>query len=136
MTYRVTLNDKVYEVEVAQGEAIMVSISDVSDASAAPAVAAAPIVPAAPAASAVPATQPVTPASTDGGELISSPLPGNIIDLKVTAGQRVKHGQVLVLIEAMKMENEVLAPRDGVVKQIITSKGALVETGAPLLTLS
>jgi len=133
MTYRVTLNDKVYEVEVAQGEAIMVSVSD---ASAAPAVAAAPIVPAVPAASAVPAAQPVTPASAGGGELISSPLPGNIIDLKVTAGQRVKHGQVLVLIEAMKMENEVLAPRDGVVKQIITSKGALVETGAPLLTLS
>jgi len=130
MTYRVTLNDKVYEVEVEQGEAILVSISDTSIA---PAVTA---IPAVPAASAVPSVPTATPASADGGELISSPLPGSVIEVKVTAGQSVRRGQVLVLIEAMKMENEVLAPRDGVVKQIITSKGASVETGAPLLTLS
>jgi len=130
MTYRVTLNDRVYEVEVEQGEAIMVSVSD---APVAPAVTSNPAVPAA---STVPVIQSGLPVSAAEGELISSPLPGSIIELKVTAGQSVKRGQVLVLIEAMKMENEVLAPRDGVVKQIITSKGASVETGAPLLTLS
>ena len=119
MKYKVTLKGKIYEVEVEQGEAIMVSVSD---AAAAPAPAA-PVVFAA-------------PVYDGGGELISSPLPGSIMEIKVSAGQNVKRGQVLVLIEAMKMENEVLAPHDGAVKQIITSKGASVETGAPLLTLS
>jgi len=121
MKYKVRLNDKLYEVEVDQSEAMMVSVSDAS------------VSPAAPAA---PTAQSAAPVSVGDGELVSSPLPGNIMEIKVAAGQSVKRGQVLVLIEAMKMENEVLAPRDGVVKQIIASKGALVETGAPLLTLS
>ena len=135
MTYRVTLNDKIYEVGVEQGEAIMISVSD---APAAPVPAAVPaVVPATPAVPvAAPVAQPVLPASPDGGELITSPLPGTVIDLKVTAGQSVKRGQILLLIEAMKMENEVLAPRDGVVSQIIASKGASVKAGAPLLTLA
>ena len=133
MTYKVTLNDKIYEVEVEQGEAIMVSVSD---AFAASAVMISPAIPVVPAASVVQAVAPAAPAFSDGGKLISSPLPGSVIEVKVTVGQSVKHGQVLLLIEAMKMENEVLAPRDGVVKQIIASKGASVETGAPLLTLS
>jgi len=126
MKYKVTLNGKIYEVEVEQGEAMMVSVSDVVSAPAAPVVSAAPI----------PAEKPVAPVYDGGGELISSPLPGSIIEIKVSAGQTVKKGQILVLIEAMKMENEVLASRDGVVRQIITSRGASVETGAPLLTLS
>jgi len=126
MKYKVTLNDKVYEVEVERGEAILVGVSDAPVVSAAPAAAvAAPVVPA-----------PAAPVSAGGGELVSSPLPGSIMAIKVSAGDHVKKGQLLILIEAMKMENEVLAPRDGVVQQIITSKGATVQTGSPLLTLA
>ena len=129
MKYKVRLNDKLYEVEVEQGEAIMLAVSD---------VAASPAIPPPPAvhATAAPAVQSTAPVSVGVGELISSPLPGNIMGIKVALGQSVKKGQVLVLIEAMKMENEVLAPRGGIVETIITSKGATVETGSPLLTLS
>jgi len=129
MKYKVRLNDKLYEVEVEQGEAIMLAVSDVAASPDAPPP---PDVPAA----AAPAVQSTAPVSVGVGELISSPLPGNIMEIKVASGQSVRKGQVLVLIEAMKMENEVLAPRDGIVKSIITSKGATVETGSPLLTLS
>ena len=129
MKYKVTLNGKIYEVEVEQGEAVMVSVSD---AAAAPIPSVNPV-PAAPVLTEVKTPAPIY---DGGGELISSPLPGSIADIKVAAGQNVKRGQVLILIEAMKMENELLAPRDGVVRQIITAKGASVETGAPLLTLS
>jgi len=130
MIYKVTLNDKLYEVEVEKGEAILVNVSDAPVASAAPVAPAAAVAPAAPIAALA------APVAVVEGELVSSPLPGSIMAIKVSAGESVKKGQVLILIEAMKMENEVLAPRDGVVKQIITSKGATVETDAPLLTLA
>ena len=129
MKYKVTLNGKIYEVEVEQGEAIMVSVSDAAVNTPAVSVVSAAQMP-------IKEEKSAASAYDGGGELISSPLPGSIMEIKVSAGQTVKRGQVLVLIEAMKMENEVLAPHDGVVKQIITSKGASVETGAPLLTLS
>ena len=61
--------------------------------------------------------------------------PGNILSIKVTGGQSVKAGDVLIIIEAMKMENEVLAPQDGVVKQILVSKGAVVATGDVLVVI-
>lgn len=129
MTYKVTLKGKIYEVQVEKGEAILLDEYEAK----APAVnAPAANIPAAPAApAAAPAAVAVGP-----GQVVASPLPGNIMAVKVTVGESVKKGQVLLLIEAMKMENEVLAPRDGVVAQIITSKGSTVETGAPLLTLS
>ena len=63
-------------------------------------------------------------------------MPGTILDIKVTPGASVKEGDILVILEAMKMENEILAPRDGVVSQIITSKGASVSTGDVLLSLN
>jgi len=139
MIYRVTLNDKVYEVEVEQGEAVMLSVSDASAVPAAailPAAAIAPAIPAVPNGSTAPSAATGTTAYIDGVELISSPLPGSVIEIKAVVGQSVKRGQALVLIEAMKMENEILAPRDGVVREVFTSKGASVETGVPLLTLS
>lgn len=116
MKYKITLNGKTYEVEVEKGEAILAAEYD----------AAAPAVPA-PAA-------PVAPVEVKG-EAISSPLPGTVVAVKVAAGDAVKKGQILVLIEAMKMENEVVAPHDGVVSHVITSKGATVNTGDPLVTL-
>ena len=122
MKYKVRLNDKIYEVEVEQGEAAMIGVSDAAAAAVIPA----PEVPAAAAA----------PVYAGDGEMISSPLPGSIAAIKAEAGQKVKSGQVLLLIEAMKMENEVVSPRDGVVRQIIVSKGVSVKTGDPLLTLA
>ena len=63
-------------------------------------------------------------------------MPGNVLRIEVTQGAAVKKGQILVILEAMKMENEIVAPRDGTVAQIVTSKGATVDTGAPLIVLA
>jgi len=62
-------------------------------------------------------------------------MPGNILKVNVNVGDSVKEGDVLVILEAMKMENEIMAPRDGVVKQVLTTKGSTVETGAALVVL-
>lgn len=124
MTYRVTLNGKIYEVEVEKGEAVMVNVTDAAVVT--PAVVSAEVPPAKPAA----------PTISAEGEMICSPLPGTVMTIKGTEGQKVTKGQVLVLIEAMKMENEVVAPCDGTIVKIIVSKGLSVETGTPLLTFS
>ena len=68
--------------------------------------------------------------------MVPSPLPGTVLQVKVSAGEAVKAGQLLLIIEAMKMENEVLAPRDGTVAQIVAAKGATVNTGDALVVLS
>lgn len=126
MKYKVTLNDKVFEVEVEEGKAVVVSES-----------AAAPAAPAAPAPIAAPAAPAAAPAAPAGnGETITSPLPGTVLDVKVQNGQAVKSGDVLVVIEAMKMENEIMAPHDGTVTSVATSKGAAVESGTILLYLA
>lgn len=97
---------------------------------AAPAAVAAPVV-AAPAAPAAPAPT----AAPAGGEVVSAPMPGNVLDVAVSAGDTVKKGQVLLILEAMKMENEIFAPRDGVVATVYARKGESVDTGAPLVSL-
>lgn len=73
---------------------------------------------------------------TAAGDTISAPMPGNILRIEVNQGDAVKKGQTLLILEAMKMENEIAAPRDGTVAQIVTAKGAVVETGTPLLVLA
>ena len=130
MKYKITLQGRTYEVEVERGEAMLLDEYDAkAPVPAAPAVA--PAAPAdAPAAAPAPAAGPVA-----AGTKVDSPLPGNILDIKVSVGQAVKAGDVLIIIEAMKMENEVAAPCDGVVKQIVTSKGAVVATGDTLLVI-
>lgn len=129
MIYKVTLNGKLYQVEVEKGEAIML------DVSAAPAAAAAPAAP--PLAVTPDATSSAPPAvAPAGGEVISAPLPGTVLDLKVTQGQAVVKGQLLLVIEAMKMENEILSPRDGTVLQVVCEKGGSVNTGSPLIVLT
>ena len=131
MKYRVTLNGKHYEVEVERGEAILLDVSDVSAApvTAPPAASSAPP----PAAEApAPAAAPVLAA----GEPLGAPMPGTVVSVKVAAGQRVKKGEILLLLEAMKMENEVAAPRDTTVVQVVVKAGASVNTGDPLLVLS
>lgn len=124
MKYKIRLRDKFYEVEVVEGEAIMLDSYDAATVAA----------PAAPAAQTASVAAPVS-APAAGADAVTAPLPGSVIDVKVNVGDSVKKGQVLVLIEAMKMENEIVAPADGTVKAVHTSKGSTVETGAPLVTL-
>jgi len=103
------------------------------------AVAAPAPVAAAPAPVAAPATAPVeaaTPAAITSGEIVSAPMPGTILGVKIKVGDAVKKGQLLLILEAMKMENEIVAPCDGVVAQIAVSQGQTVDTGAALLSLN
>ena len=107
--YRVTVNGTVYEIE----------LEELTDA--APA--------AAPAPAATPAAAPA------GGEQVTSPMPGTILSVNVAAGDTVKKGQVLMILEAMKMENEIMCPCDGKVASVNTSKGASVESGTLLCVI-
>ena len=113
--YRVNVNGTVYEVELEE---------ITGGAAAAPAAAAAPV--------ATPAAPAPAPA---GGEQITSPMPGNILSVNVSAGDTVKKGQVLMILEAMKMENEIMCPRDGKLLSLNTTKGASVETGTLLCVI-
>lgn len=132
MKYKITLNNKVYEVEVEAGQAMLLDEYEVSAPAAPAAPAAAPVAaPAAPAPAA-----PAAAAPTAAGEVVESPMPGTILDVKVAQGQAVKTGDVLVVLEAMKMENDIVAPKDGTVAQVVTSKGASVDTGAPLVVIA
>lgn len=132
MKYKVTLNGRTYEVEVEQGKAML---TDEYEAYApAPAAPAAPAA-AAPAAAPAPAA-PAAPAVTAAGEPVNSPMPGTILRVEVAQGAAVKEGQLLVVLEAMKMENEILAPKDGTVAQVVVQKGSHVETGSPLIVLA
>lgn len=123
MKYIVSLNGKNYEVEVNESEAVLLSES------AAP-VAAPVAAPAAPVASA-PAAAPV---AADGTK-VASPMPGTILSVAVSVGQSVKAGDVLMVLEAMKMENDIVAPCDATVKQILVSKGSTVNTDDILAVL-
>ena len=130
MTYKITLNGRPYEVEVEVCDSLSLEeFSKYAPASApaapASAPAAAPAAPAAPAAAAV----------TGAGVAVNAPMPGNILKVNVQNGQAVKEGQVLVVLEAMKMENEILAPKNGTVTQVLVSKGTTVDTGAPLVVI-
>ena len=133
MKYKVTLNGKTYEVEVEKGKAILLdeyeALAPAPAAQAAPAAAAAPAAPAA-------APAPAAPVNLAAGETVAAPMPGNILRVDVSQGDTVKAGQILVILEAMKMENEIVSPKDGTVAQVVTSKGAVVDTGAPLVIIA
>ena len=109
--YKVNVNGTAYEVE----------IEEMTGVPAAAPVAAAPAAP--------------VPAASGVGESITSPMPGNILSDNVAAGDTVKKGQVLMVLEAMKMENEIMAPCDGKVTAVAVTKGAAVESGALLCTI-
>ncbi len=126
--YNITVNGTVYAVEV---EEVGGSAAPAAPRAAAPAAAPAPAPKAAPA----PAPKAAAPAPAAGAQTISSPMPGTVLDVKVTPGQAVKSGDVLVILEAMKMENEIMAPADGTVDTVPATKGASVNTGDVLVTL-
>ena len=121
--YRVNVNGTQYDItlEVLEGE------------SAAAAPKAAPA-----AAPAAPAAAPAAPAAKApaGAQAINAPMPGTILAVNVKPGQAVKRGDVLVVLEAMKMENEIMAPNDGTVGTVNVAKGQSVQSGATLLTLA
>lgn len=127
MIYNVTINDKVYEVEVEKGKANLLRTTDV--------VAAPAPVAAAPVAAPVAAAPAAAPAVAVSGTPATAPMPGTILDVKVTVGQAVKEGDVVAILEAMKMENEIFAPCDGKVAQVIAAKGSSVATGDPIVTI-
>ena len=130
MKYKVTLNGRTYEVEVEAGKAMLL---DEYEAIAPAPVAAAPVATTSAAPAAAPAT--AAPAVTGAGEAVNAPMPGNILKVNVKTGDAVKAGQVLVVLEAMKMENEIMAPKSGTVTQVVTSKGASVSTGDALVVI-
>ena len=135
MKYKVTLNDRTYEVEVEAGKAMLLD----EYAAVVPAAAvAAPVAAsaAAPAAAPAPAPAPAAAPAPVAGEAVNAPMPGNILKVNVTAGQSVNEGDVLVILEAMKMENEIMAPKAGTVAQVLVSKGSTVDTGATLVVLN
>ena len=66
---------------------------------------------------------------------MTAPMPGTILKVNVTQGQAVKAGTVLCILEAMKMENEIMTSKDGTVTQVLVSKGSAVDTGAPLVVI-
>ena len=133
MKYKVTLNGKTYEVEVEAGKAMLLDEYEavVPSAPAAPAAA-----PAAAAPVAAPAAAPAAAAAPVAGEAVTAPMPGNILKVNVTAGQAVKEGDLLVVLEAMKMENEIFAPKSGTVAQVLVQKGSTVDTGATMVVLN
>ena len=149
MKYIATINGKRYEVEVERVEGYksldrngvaapkapaLASTAPVqrpaAPAPAAPAPAAAPALAAAPAPVAAPA-----PAAA-GATTVEAPMPGKVLDVKVTAGQVVKYGDVVAIMEAMKMETEIVAPADGTVSQILVKAGDPVDTGAAMVVLN
>jgi glutaconyl-CoA decarboxylase len=128
MKYLVSLKGKDYEVEVERGEATLVSVTDTPAPVAAAPVAAAPV-----AAPAAPTAAPAAPIT--GGDPVTSPMPGVILKICVSQGQAVKNGDLVAVLEAMKMENEIFASKDGTVVQVVAQQGAQLDTGDPIVVI-
>ena len=129
MKYVVTLNGKNYEVDVTETDAIVTGITEVPVmVAAAPAVAPVAAPAEAPKAEEAPAAPAAPAAPTASGTQVKAPMPGTILAVKASAGQAVKAGDVIVVLEAMKMENDIVAPCDGTVKEIVVAKGTTVNT--------
>lgn len=121
MKYEVFLNNKKYEIEVDESSVALTGVSSVAAPTPAPvADVAAPV---------------SAPVASANGTSVPSPMPGTILSINITNGQSVKSGDVLIVLEAMKMENDIVAPCDGVVKQILVTKGSTVDTDQTLVII-
>ena len=120
-TYTITVNGNVYDVTVEEGSGVATPVVQPVAPKTAPVKKAAPK---------------AASAGAQGGVKVNAPMPGKILGVKVAAGQAVKKGDVLLVLEAMKMENEIVAPQDGTVASVNTSVGEQVEAGAVLATLN
>ena len=126
MKYIVTINDNNYEVEVESGKASIVGTDEVATIEVKQVVGSSPVEP-----NATAQTDKIAqsnPQIDGAGETLKCPMSGVILDIKVNQGDRVKEGDVLFILEAMKMENEIMAPIDGIVSQILVAKDAIVVT--------
>lgn len=121
MKYVVTLNNKRYEVEVESGKASIVSTSEIDSK--------------APQAATEPAKGQAPVQAGGANTVLRAPMPGTVLDIKVNQGARVKEGDVIFILEAMKMENEITAASSGLVKQILVTKGQLVDTNDALVVI-
>ncbi len=131
--YTITVNGNTYNVSVEEGVAAPAAapVNTVASAPAAPVAAPAPQ-----AEAAKPAAPAAAPAGSAGSVKISAPMPGKIIATKASVGQAVKKGDVILILEAMKMENEIVSPQDGVIASINVTAGQSVEAGTLLATLN
>lgn len=136
--YTITVNGNTYEVAVE--EKTMASPVSPSPAMAAPSPAPAPAAPvqkvvSAPAPAPAPASAPAAVPGKEGSIKLNSPMPGKILSIKTTVGQKVKKGDVILILEAMKMENEIVATDDGTIASINVTAGQSVESGDLLATI-
>lgn len=120
MKYIVTLNGKKYEVEVERGQATAVYAGQAD-----PAPAVAPV-----------ATPAAPPSPARGEDVVTAPMPGTILNVRCQVGCTVKAGDILFILEAMKMENEICAPHDGTLTEICVNQGSTVDTGTALCRLT
>jgi len=121
MKYIVTLNNKRYEVEVERGKASVISTSEIDSKETK-------------VASETPKSEKMVQA-TSSVKVLRAPMPGTVLDIKVTQGTRVKEGDIVIILEAMKMENEITATSSGVVSQILVTKGQVVDTNDKLVLI-
>lgn len=130
--FRVKLNDKEYVVEMEE----IGNPEGLSFTPAAPVAAPAPVAAAAPVAEAAPAPTPAAaPVSVEGGTEVISPMPGNILSIAVKVGDVVTENQVLLVLEAMKMENNIVAPKAGTVAAIYAEKGTAIDVGQVMVVI-
>jgi len=126
--FRIKINEKEYMVEMEE-LGVAPGAGPITAPTAAPAAQVS-----APAAAPV-AAAPVAVVPSGEGLTMESPMPGNILDIRVTVGEHVKENQVIVILEAMKMENEIVAPKDGVITALYVTKGSPIDVGAPIFTI-
>lgn len=127
--YRITVNGNTYDVQVEELGASQAPAAPAAPQASAPAATPAPATPA-------PAPQASAPAATGEGEKVTAPMPGNILDIKVNVGDSVAANQVVVVLEAMKMENDIVTPVAGTVTAINVTKGQAVNSGDVLITVA
>ena len=128
--FRIKINDKEYMVEMEEIGA--------------PVPAAAPAAPVMVAQSAAPAAVPVpeaapaaftAPPVSGSGTTMEAPMPGKVLKVLAKAGEQVKENQPIIVLEAMKMENEIVAPKDGVVSAVYVNEGSAIDVGQPIATI-